>query len=737
MTRQTINLMHDWFFCPRHQPAHRERDCDLAPFEPVTLPHSNVRLPAGGFDDQRYQGICTYRRTFRLPPGSQGKRVFADIDGAMAEAQVYVNGQWAGEHQGGYTAFSLELTHLLEPAQENTLVLVLDSTEQPGIPPFGGRIDYMTFGGLYRSVRLRVVEPMYLGRVWVKPAGIIDQTPRLEIETELHNGTATACVAYLNLQIADLNGAVLYASSHKVALPAGEAQHHAWRLDNPTRLALWTLTHPALYAVQATLIVDGTVVDVLQDRFGWREGRFTPQGFNLNGELIKLRGLNRHQSYPWVGYAMPPRVQARDAEILKRELHCNMVRTSHYPQAPEFLDRCDELGLLVLEEIPGWQHMGDAAWQAVACRHVREMIERDFNHPSIVLWGVRINESADDDVFYTKTNAIAHELDPTRQTGGVRCKFDSHLLEDVFTYNDFDTQQLKIPNHPLYLITEYGGHMCPTKPIDNVDRITEHTRLHAHVMSQVGQSPQIAGALGWCAFDYNTHGDFGSGDRICHHGVCDMFRIPKDAAGVYAAQCDPDEEIVLWPAFGWMIGDRSESRGVGPALINSNCETLRIYLGDELVATLRPARDQFPGLAHPPFILAQGVEAVWGARWQELKIAGLIGSEVVATRTLSNRGVDDHFTLQADDTQLVGDGIDATRVWFMVVDAYGNRQRFSRGCLTFAIDGPGELIGDNPFALYGGAGAVWLRALAPGQITLTASHAELGTQSVQIEARPA
>src|SRR6185369_12869453 len=138
------------------------------------------------------------------------------------------------------------------------------------------------------------------------------------------------------------------------------------------------------------------------------------------------------QTFPWVGQAMPSRAQRRDADILRNKLHCNIVRTSHYPQSRHVLDACDEMGLLVLEEIPGWQHIGDEAWKQIAIDNVRRMIRRDWNHPSIILWGVRINESRDDHDFYTRTNAVAHQLDTTRQTGGIRYFQESEFLEDVF-----------------------------------------------------------------------------------------------------------------------------------------------------------------------------------------------------------------------------------------------------------------------------------------------------------------
>jgi len=193
----------------------------------------------------------------------------------------------------------------------------------------------------------------------------------------------------------------------------------------------------------------------------------------------------------------------------------------------------------MFEEIPGWQYIGDTAWQHLVLRDVKAMIERDRNRPSIILWGVRINESPDHTGLYQRTNALAHELDPTRQTGGVRDFLESEFLEDVFTYNDFSNSVLN-PIHQPYLITEFGGHMFPTKSWDHEERRIQHAQLHAKVQNlQIG-CDKVAGAIGWCAFDYNTHREFGSGDRICHHGVMDIFRLPKWAAYLYGSQLPPN-----------------------------------------------------------------------------------------------------------------------------------------------------------------------------------------------------
>jgi beta-galactosidase len=383
--------------------------------------------------------------------------------------------------------------------------------------------------------------------------------------------------------------------------------------------------------------------------------------------------------------------------------------------------------LLVFEEIPGWQHIGDQEWKNLSVRYVEEMIRRDWNHPSVVLWGVRINESRDDHDFYLRTNQAAHALDDSRQTGGVRHRYDSELLEDVFTMNDFGFP-LRPPRHPLYLNTEFNGHMYPTKRNDNVERITEHTLRHARVHNQLASDKRYAGGLGWCAFDYNTHDYFGSGDRVCYHGVSDIFRIPKPAASFYKSQCDPKEEIVLEPAFDWARGDRNESFTM--AVVCSNCEQVKLYIGERLVAEMNPDRENYGNLPHPPFVA--NIRQFVG-RWGDLRMEGYIGGKKVIAKTLSGKGVDRQFHVEPDDAELVGDGSDATRVVLRVTDEYGGARPFATGAIALTIEGPGEIIGENPFALVGGVGAVWVRTKeAAGTVRLTAKHPVLGAKTVEI-----
>jgi beta-galactosidase len=735
--RMIFPINRNWRYSPTTSPAAHERDFNDSGFTRVTVPHANLREPWHSFDEKSYEFVSIYRRRFRLPPGARGRRVFVDFEGVMTASTVWLNGTRLGEYKGGFTPFSFELTPHVDFDRDNVLAVEVDSHERPDIPPFGYEVDYLTFGGIYREVSLRVVSPTYIENVFAQPKDVLRGHPALDVQCFIQHAEQGSDLhtpeGALTLEAALYDGERLLGKTIQ-ALPsanAGTVSTQMLHLESLGTVELWDLHSPKLYRIEVRLLHGTNPLDQDTRRIGFREARFTPQGFSINGTVIKLRGLDRHQMFPWVGQAMPGRVQRRDAIILRKDLKCNIVRTSHYPQSRDFLDACDELGLLVFEEIPGWQHIGDQAWQDIAVDNVGRMIRRDWNHPSIILWGVRINESRDNHDFYTRTNALAHQLDPTRQTGGVRYFQSSEFLEDVFTMNDFGFP-LKPPNHPLYLNTEFVGHTYPTKTIDNIERLREHTIRHARVHDQLASNPQYAGGLGWCAFDYNTHSNFGSGDRICYHGVADIFRQPKPAAGFYRSQCDPSEEVVLVPAFHWARGD--ESIGFTTALVSSNCEHLKFYINGALVAEADPDRAQFPHLKYPPFSAdLRNMRSNWG----DLRIDGFIEGKQVISRTLSGSGVDRKFVLLSDDDSLIADGADTTRVVLRVTDEFDAIRPFANDAIRFELTGPAQLIGDNPFSLIGGSGAVWIRAgEQPGKVRLTAHHPILGAQHVDLDIGP-
>ena len=734
--RLVLPINSGWRFSPTVAARGHDLDFDDSAFERVVVPHTNKKLPWHGFDEKDYQFVSLYRRRIKLPPEARGKRVFVDFEGVMTAATVWINGVRLGEYKGGYTPFFFDLTSHVNFDGDNMLAVDVDSTERPDIPPFGHQIDYLTFGGLYREVSLRIVPESFIENIFARPKDVMSAHPALDVDCFVQGGAS----GVLTLEALLLDGEkTLGKAKQSVAPtpPGAEPAAHTLSFGALSGIRRWDLVHPKLYTVRVRLLDGGRVIDEDTRRFGFREADFTDHGFELNGKIVKLRGLDRHQTFPFVGQAMPARVQRRDARILRETLKCNIVRTSHYPQSRHFLDECDEIGLLVLEEIPGWQHIGDQAWQDLAVDNVRRMIRRDWNHPSVILWGVRINESQDSHDFYVRTNALAHVLDPTRQTGGIRYFQESEFLEDVFTMNDFGWP-LEPPNHPRYLNTEFVGHTFPVKSIDNNALHREHAIRHARVHDQLASDPRYAGGIGWCAFDYNTHDDFGAGDRICYHGVTDIFREPKPAAGFYKSQCDSEEEIVLEPAIHWASSDEPVRMTI--ALICSNCEHVKLHVNRggawELLTEADPDRTQFPHLKYPPFTVTLGDTFKWG--WGDLRIDGYIEGKIAITKNYSGRGVDQMFSLNPDDTELVADGADATRVVLRVTDMFGAIRPFAGDAIVLGLEGPADLIGDNPFALVGGTGAVWIRAREQaGAVRLTATHPRLGSRTVSFALREA
>ena len=721
-SRQLFPLNQKWLFGGKNVAGGAAPALNDSGFTQVTLPHTNVVLPWHSFEDKLYEFVSLYRRHFRLPAALNGQRAFLDFEGIMTAATVTVNGHRMPEYKGGYTPFSHEVTAYLNASGDNVVAVEVDSTERPDIPPFGGNIDYLTFGGIYREVSLRIVPDTFIENVRAVPQDVLTPERRVEVRCFLQHGKGGSSGATVKAELRDGTRVVKSVEQSY----SGKPDYVDIPITGLRSVDLWTLKNPKLYSV-----VCSHAGDEYSTRIGFREAKFTPKGFFLNGEHVKIRGLNRHQTFPYLGGAAPARVQRRDAQILKNELKLNLVRTSHYPQSRHFLDACDELGLLVLEEIPGWQHIGEDAWQSIAVRNVSEMIARDWNHPSIILWGVRINESQDNHNFYVRTNEAAHRMDPSRQTGGIRYLYNSELLEDVFTMNDFDFP-LKPPNHPLYLNTEFNGHMFSTKRFDQIERVAEHTLRHARVHDQLASDERYAGGIGWCAFDYNTHGNFGSGDRICYHGVSDIFRLPKPAAGFYKSQCDPADEVVLEPAFSWSSGDHSTAGGPGKVPVCSNCDHIKVYIDGKLKTEADPDRATFAHLKYPPFSVNLGGLPL--APWGDLRIEGYINGKNVITKNYSGDGVDAKLMLEPDDTALRADGADATRVVFRITDKYGNTQQFSSGAIALTVEGPAEIIGENPFGLVGGVGAIWLKAKQePGTVRLTAKHQYLAPQSVSIE----
>lgn len=760
-----VEFLDDWYFsCVGHNE------------ELVKIPHTHAHMPSNYLDELAYQFKSVYRKHLSLAPRFKGERFFLTFDGVANSAKVYANDELIFHHEGGYTPFEVEI-----PCGEVEIKVEVDGSELAHIPPFGGVIDYLTYAGMYREVYLKRVSPVYIEDIFVRASA----SKVLDVEVTLSSATSVDKIEVLvchELQVIRAIAAEVF--DKKVQVNTIIEQAHLWELE-----------HPYLYTLEVRLKKGEDLVDIASTTFGFRDAQFRSDGFYLNDKLVKLVGLNRHQCYPGVGDAMPRLLQVRDAEILKQELGVNIVRTSHYPQSKHFLNRCDELGLLVFEEIPGWQHIGEGeAWRNLTLQNVRDMILRDRNHPSIVIWGVRINESPDCEELYAKTNALAHELDPTRQTGGVRNFAKSQLLEDVYTFNDFSNAPLLSPKKVCqdlkapYLVSEHTGHMYPTKRYDDEAHRLEHAMRHAKIINRMMESKRISGAIGWCLFDYPTHGDFGSGDQMCYHGVLDFNRIPKLAASVYASQ--QDEIPVMEVGTSFDIGEHPGGL-LGPIYVFTNCDYVNFYKNDVLIKVFHPKHSEFKALRHPPILIddligealeigegmskwdANNVKKVlmassvhgmdlplryklrmavailrygisieeginlyakyvgnWGGTRTVYRFEGYKGGAMVKTKTFGN--VRNPKLVAKVDYEVVPvyETYEVNRIVVQVLCENGNVLPYAFDNLEVSVLGPIELVGPVQ-SLVGGAAAIYVKTTGKGNADVIIKSSQFGTCEVE------
>ena len=760
-TYKPLNRM--WLFAPFDEQEGLKKD--VSSFESIELPHNAVDIPYNNFDESITWGRFHYIHLLEVTHEMKLKHVHLQFEGVAHQTVVYIDDQEVMKNETGYLPFHVDLTPFLNRDQLRIDVIV-DTQEDPSIPPFGGVVDYLGYGGIYREVNLRMTDPGYIDDVFVEQYGKKDF--KVHIKTSIEGGS-------LILDIKDQEEHTVFhaqkdVQSENTTFQVSLETIHRWDLDNP-------------YLYQAIVHYHHhQSKDQQMTRFGLREAIFKRDGFYLNEKKVKLIGLNRHQSYPYVGYAMPQSAQIEDANLIKYELGCQIVRTSHYPQSKHFLNRCDEIGLLILEEIPGWQHIGDDAWKNRTIDHVDRMILRDRNHPSIIMWGVRINESADDDVLYQTTNAHAMALDPTRQRGGIRNFPNSHFFEDVYTYNDFShrgtnkglEKKEKITKDVPYLVTEFNGHMFPTKRYDDESHRIQHAKRHMTVLNDAMHPNQgIAGAIGWCFADYNTHKEFGSGDKICYHGVMDMYRIPKVASYVYAAQQDAYPVLEVLSTMN--LGDYPAGN-LGSIPVLTNLDEVKVFKNDVYIKTFKPDIEHYPHIKHPliqiddligetlmnqekmtyrdaertkrvlravakygnhlPLIYKLDMlfilkkykktydDAVklfytymtgWGSKHNVYRFEGYQNGQLIKVvhkepvintdLVLTHNGID----------MMIGDTYDVKRYVIKKVDQHKELLPYASDVMTIQTEGVIELIGPNRLSLIGGAIGFWVKAKTSGQ----------------------
>lgn len=515
-------------------------------WEKINLPHTPFVEPLVVL--HQWQGICYYRKILNVSKKEIDKQLWLEFEGAMHLADVWVNGQHLIQHSGGYTPFVVDVTGMLHADRGNEILVRLDNRNNPLIPP--GKpletLDFCYYGGLYRDVNLIVKHPVHIthpimanevagGGIFVTYPYVSKQEAEIKVKTQVSNKVGTQ--RHLTIQHTLYEWSKKKGRGKKVALvesplvlAAGTTQHHTqqFTVNNPK---LWYPDSPALYVLRTEVMDGRKVTDCEDTRIGIRRIEMTREkGFVINDKPLKLEGSNRHQEYPYVGNAISDQAQYRDMYQI-RDNGFNTVRLGHYPQDPSVLEACDELGLLVIEPIPGWQFFNKAqGFVDHTYKDIRDLIRRDRNHPSVIMWETTLNESWPPKSWKDQAVRIAHEEFP-----GDQC----YTSGDTYGYDGFDVcyndwkEGYNRPNTTSkpgfireYYDYEFGGHYSTTRVtrgdgdyalMQNAwNAQWSHNRYRAYY-------PWTIGGAVWSMYDYNR----GCCDNICYSGLADLFRLPK------------------------------------------------------------------------------------------------------------------------------------------------------------------------------------------------------------------
>lgn len=750
-------LNQNWLFGGKYNADAINKSFNDSGFSKITLPHCVSKLSWQNWEPSDWEDVWIYRRHFKLPKECKGMRIFVHFDGVMVGTTPVINGHSLHKHLGGYLPYEYEITDWIND-EDNILAVIVDS-RWSNVPPEGSlkgpqRIDYLEPGGIFRSVYLKALPKFFIKDVFAKPINVLQQNRQIEVKCTIDSDDAVEFPITVEAELKYKDKTISKVQKN-IKIEKAEQKEIVLNIAKLGNVKLWDVDAPNLYNVEVRLLNDKKTIHENRVRIGLRDARFELDGFFLNGKRLQLFGLNRHELFPYVGFAMPERVMRRDAEILRHEFNCNMVRCSHYPQNEAFYNACDEVGLMVWEEVPGWGYLGDEVWKKRLIRDTGEMVKRDRNHPSIIIWGVRANETPNDPDLYIQTKKIAKSLDGSRPTSGSMTgdsikTWKEKWHQDVFAFDDYHTNdpgkvELREPTNGVpYMLSEAVGQFNYSNPKEgfnsyyrragDVEFQMKQAIYHAQAHNEAAKNKRYCGLIAWCAFEYGSlvHPI----NNVKYPGVADIFRIPKLGASFYMAQINPKVRPVIIPNFYWDFGSATPKGPGKNASIFSNCEKLELFVANKKYAVLNPDFKNYSQLKYPPFFVDLEID---GKNNPELRIDGYNGDKLILSKSYSSDKSKDKFLIKFEDSDLIGNGIDAVKLEVKVVDKFGENRLYGKGKVNLQLEGHGEIIGDNPLLLddCGGVGAVWVKALpnSSERITVRATHSLYGTQSSTINVR--
>lgn len=728
----------------------------------VSLPHT-VHIEPLVIEDQQWQGTSYYKKYFNLDSDLSGKHIALKFEAVMHETEVYLNEEKIYYNAGGYLPFVVDISNTAKFGEENVILLKVNNEDNPEIPP--GKpiadLDFNYYGGIYRDAylivkdQLRISDPILAhrkaaGGVFVHYKNVSKEKATVIVQTDIENGRSESSVAELKVILKDKEGIQVANQISEIQID-GESntlQIDELIVENPT---LWSPDSPTLYTLEVQLFDESGWIDSYQQKIGIRTFGFDDENqFTLNGERLYLRGTNRHQEYPYIGYALSNEAQFRDAYKIKKA-GFNFIRTAHYPPDPAFLAACDELGILFMDAIPGWQFYGNELFQERSINDIRAMIRRDRNHPSVVIWEASLNESGMPEEFMELTDAVVKEelpIDDAYSSGWLDHGYDIFIparqhSKPPFYWSDYSKEK------PLF-IAEYGDweyyaqnagfNQTAYENLKEEERNSRQLRgdgqrrlvqqalnfQEAHNSNLMGHS---FGDANWVMYDYNR----GYAPDLEASGIQDIFRIPKFVNYFYQSQADANlvdedpefNEPMAYIANYWSDPNYTEVK------VFSNADEVALILNGEEVARKSPDSDRVSShLEHPPFTFQ--LETFTAG---ELIAEAYFEGEHLATHKRITPETPSKIKLKVDISgkEVQSNVNDVVFVYAIITDKNGNPNFVAENEVVFKIEGDGELIGHNPINAEAGIATILLRAgESSDTIKITAISEGLETGSIQV-----
>lgn len=755
----------------------------------VSLPDGIEYLPTEASGCINYQGEVWYRKHFTPDAALKGKKLFLHFEAIMGKSKVFVNGKLLTEHFGGYLPVIADVTDVLDWNGDNVIAVWADNSDDPSYPPGKAQdvLDYTYFGGIYRDCWLIahnnvfITDPNYEnevagGGLFVAFGKVSDALAEVQLKIHVRNATKNPFSGRVEYMLLQPDGTEVARLSDKIQVKAGRATTVSDRMPVKQPM-LWTPSTPTLYNLLVRVLdKEGNVIDGYRRRIGIRSIEFKGKdGFYLNGRPYgkPLIGANRHQDFAVVGNAVANSIHWRDARKLK-DVGMEIIRNAHCPQDPAFMDACDELGLFVIVNTPGWQFWNDAPEFAQRVySDIRNVVRRDRNHPSVWLWEPILNETwypadfakntrdiVDAEYPYpycysgSDSEARGHENFPVYFAHPANMQDASKEIDPTKTYFTREwgdnVDDWSSHNSPSRVARNWGEqpmrvqaqhYACPYYPV------TSYDVLHK-------QSPQHVGGCLWHSFDHQR----GYHPDPFYGGLMDVFRQPKYSYYMFMAQ-RPAVKNDRNAGSGPMVYIAHEMTPFSgkDATVYSNCDEVRLTFNKGGKTYTYKKDKNRPGMPSPvitfPDVYDFMVDKAFSRTQKQddvyLLAEGLINGKVVATHKVVPARRPEKILLWMDNegTDLKADGSDFVTVVAAVADKNGNIKRLNNYNIRFSIEGEGRLLGGpgvlaNPVPVKWGTAPVLVQStLKPGKIRITASVLFEGSQmpisgELEFESKP-